>query len=210
MIRPDEVNRLRDLNSPQADALVDLCRPRVLVLARADYAAYSNNGAPETVLSYFFADGQGGSGLSRGDILRGRVYGVYASDTGGLDTDTTLRVTVNGTSTATILITRGDLGGDTIAFDAEFILRFDGGEGSTINSPSKSPFTVARSVLNARFGDTSTSPDSSSQSVADSWITATSVDGADSNLAKPVTVALTYEGTTGGLLTVYGGALEGL
>lgn len=210
MILPSEVERLRDLNSPQADALVDLCRPRVLVVTKALYAAYSNAGLAESVLSWFFTDNLGGSGLSRGDILRGRVYGVYASDSGGLDTDTTLRVTVNGTSAATLMITRADLGGDTIAFDAEFMLRFDGGEGSTINSPSKSPFTVARAILNARFGDTTTSPDSSSQAVADSWITATSVDGASVNLAKPVTVALTYEGSTGGLLTIYGGALEGM
>lgn len=210
MIRPDEVERLRDLRSADTDAHIDLCRPRVLVLAKAPYGAYSNAGAAETVLSYQFSDGQGGSGLVRGDILRGRVFGVYASDSGGVDTDTILTITVNSVATASIMITRGDLSGDAIAFDVEWMLRFDGGETSTLNSPAKQPSTLARAGMNARFGDTSTSTWSRSQAVQDSWITATNVQGTAVSLAIPVTVRLTYEGTSGGLLTVYGGALEGL
>lgn len=210
MIRPQEVERLKDLNSPQADALVDLCRPRVLVLAKAVAGAYSNVGAAETVLSYLFSNGEGGSGLARGDILRGRLFGTYASDTGGPSSDTVLTLTVNSVATASILITRPDLSGDGIAFDCEFMLRFAGGDVTTPNSPLKSPSTTASAVLKAQFGDTSTSTWSRSQAVADSWITATNVNGTAVNLAIPVNVSLTYEGTGGGLLTVYGGALEGL
>lgn len=210
MIRPAEVERLKDLNSPQADALVDLCRPRVLVVTKAKAGAYSNVGDPESVLSYAFSDGLGGSGLVRGDMLRGRVFGTYASDTGGGATDATLLITVNSAITASITITRGDLAGDVIAFDCDFLLRFDGGEVVTINSPAKQASTTVRAVINARFGDTNTSTWSRSQAVADSWITSTNVDGTNVNLAIPVTVSLVYEGTSGGLLTVYGGTMEGL
>lgn len=210
MIRPQEVERLKDLNSPQADALVDLCRPRVLVLEKAKAFAYTVVGAPEPVLSYLFSDSLGGSGLVRGDILRGRVFGTYASDSGGMDTDTILSVSVNGVATASIMITRPDLAGDVIAFDCDFMLRLAGGETSSANSPLKSPSTTASAVLKAQFGDTSTSAVSRSQAVADSWITATNVNGTAVNLAIPVRVSLNYEGTAGGLLTVYGGALEGL
>jgi hypothetical protein len=210
MIRPAEVERLKDLNSPQADALVDLCRPRVLVLTKAVYGYYTSATAADTILGYQFSDGQGGSGLQRGDMLRGRVFGTYSSDSGGMDTDAILSVSVNSVVTANIMVTRPDLSGDVIAFDCDFMLRFDGGEESTINSPLKQPSTTARALMNMRFGDTSTSTWSRSQAVQDSWITATNVDGTAVNLAIPVTVRLTFEGTPGGLLTVYGGALEGL
>lgn len=210
MILPAEIERIKDLNTASSDAMVDLCRSRVIVLAKAKYAAYSNVGAPESILSYQFSDGQVGSGLARGDMLRGRVFGTYASDTGGGTTDATLLITVNSAITASITISRGDLAGDVIAFDCDFMLRFDGGEVITLNSPTKQASTTVRAVINARFGDTNTSTWSRSQAVADSWITSTNVDGTKVNLAVPVTVSLVYEGTSGGLLTVYGGTMEGL
>lgn len=211
MILPGEVNRLRDLRSADTDAHIDLCRPRVLVVAKAPFAELSNTGSPATVLSYRFSDGQGGSGLFRGDVLRVRVFGTYSSNSGGLDTDTSLSVVVNGAAAAAILITRPDLAGNPIAFDCEAFLRFDGGEVATINSPAKQPSTRCWAVLKAQFGDGTISAVSRSQEVADSWITSTNPSGAAVNLAIPVTVSLLYEGTSGGgPLTIYGGTMEGL
>lgn len=210
MIRPQEIERIRDLNSPQADAMVDLCRPRVLVVAKAPTGSYSNDASPETVFTYRFSDGLGASGLLRGDILRLRLFGHYASDTGGVNTDAIFEVIVGGTATNRIVVNRADLGGDVIAFDADIMLRFDGGETTTLNSPLKAPSTKAYGVTNLRFGDTATSVYSRSQAVADSWITVTDVVGTSVNLAVPLSVSVTYEGTIGGLLTIYGGTMEGM
>lgn len=210
MILPAERERIRDLRTREAEAHIDLCQVRAITLAKAAYASYSNSGSPEPVLSYMFTDGFGGSGLQRGDIIRCRVFGTYSSDTSGVDTDVVMSVVVNSVTSASIMITRGDLSGDLIAFDCEFWLRLQGGEGKTINSPSKSSSTLGFTLLRATFGDTSTSTWSRSQSVQDSWITSTDVVGTAINLAIPVNVQLKYEGTTGGNLTIYGGALEGL
>ena len=210
MITKQEIDRLRDLANANADAMIDTARPRVLVVEKAPRGAYSNVSSPETILSHQFSDVTGGSGLLRGDLLRGRVFGTYASDTGGLDTDTTLILSVNGTELGRILVTRGDLGGDTIAFDCDFVIRINGVDLLSRNNPAQSPSTSMWATINARFGNTDTTPSSVSQAVADSWITSTSVDGAPVNLAIPLGLALQYEGTAGGLLTIYGGMLEGL
>lgn len=210
MILPSEYERIRDLRTKEADAHIDLCKIRVVTLAKAAFASYTNNGAPEPILSNFFTDSLGGSGLLRGDIIRGRVFGTYASDTSGADTDTILSVVINSVTAASVMITRPDLSGDLIAFDCDFMLRLQGGENVTINSPAKTSSTTAFCVLRATFGDTSTSSWSRSQGVQDSWITSTDTTGSAVNLALPVSVQLKYEGTTGGNLTIYGGVLEGL
>lgn len=210
MIIPSEIERIRVLRTQEANAFIDLSGARVTTLTKAPFAAYSNAGSAEDVLAYQFSDGLGGSGLVRGDVIRGRVFGTYASDTSGGDTDAILSVVINGATAASIMITRTDLAGDVIAFDCDFLLRLQGGEGKTINSPAKSASTLAFCLLRATFGDQSTSTWSRSQSVQDSWITATDPVGAAVNLGIPVGLQLKYEGTTGGLLTIYGGAMEGL
>ncbi len=210
MITRQEIDRYRDLATQNADAMIDTARSRVLVLYKAPRGAYSNVAAAENIMSYLFWDGQSGSGLIRGDLLRGRVWGTYASDSGGLDTDTTLILSMNGNELGRILITRGDLGGDTIAFDCDFVVRVDGVDLLSRNNPAQAPSTTLWATINARFGNTDTTPSSVSQSVTDSWITSTSVDGVPVSLAIPLGLALQYEGTSGGLLTIYGGMLEGL
>lgn len=210
MILPSEIERIRDLRTKEAEAHINLCGSRVVVVSKAPYASYTNNGAAEQILGNLFSDSLGGSGLVRGDIIRGEVFGTYASDTSGADTDTILSVVVNGVTAGSIMITRTDLSGDLIAFRCSFLLRFQGGENVTINSPAKSSSTIAHCVISAQFGDLSTSTWSRSQGVQDSWITSTDAIGAAVNLAIPVNVQLKYEGTTGGNLTIYGGALEGL
>lgn len=210
MITKPEIDRYRDLSTQNADAMIDTARSRVLVLAKAPRGAYSNVGSPENILYYLVSDGQGGSGLIRGDLLRGRLWGTYASDSGGGNTDTALSLIVNNTALGSLLITRADLAGDVIAFDCEFAIRVDGVDLLSRNNPAQSPATTMWATLKAQFGDTNTTPSSVSQAVQDSWITSTSVDGVPVSLAIPLGLSLQYEGTAGGLLTIYGGMLEGL
>lgn len=210
MIRPQEVERLKDLNSPQADALVDLCRPRVLVVAKAPYAQIVGGGAESELLSFLFSDGLGSSGLLPGDVIRGEVFGTFTNDNVA-GTIHEFGVKLGAQTLAAITYTQADLALTQVSWRARFVIRLQGGEGQTINSPAKQASTTAQCYLSIDVGDTGAGLYSVSQALSGAFVTVTDPTLLTTvNLAVPLSVKLRTAVPTDATLTIYGGAMEGL
>lgn len=208
MITPQEIERLRDLNSPQADALIDTCRPRVVVVAKSPYMELVGPSDPTDLLSYRFSDRLGYSGLLPGDIVRGEVFGTFSN---AATTNHDVYVTVGTVRVAQIVYTQTDLSGAVVSWRARFVLRFRGGENQTINSPAKSAATSVQCYLAIDVGDDSASLYSVSQSLASAYVTVTDPTLDSSiNLAEPLSVYMRTATPADSTLVIYGGAMEGL
>lgn len=210
MIRPREVERLKDLNSPQADALVDLCRPRVLVLAKAVEQTIPTAVVTD-VIAYKFSDGLGGSGLSRGDIIRGEVWGYWSVDSGGVDRAFTFQLLTAGTTFAYITALLPDTITDPCAFTLSYFLRIRGGETASLNSAMKSPDAGVYAGIHLTLGDRQFDPTTtSSQVIVPAYITTSAPVTGSINLAAPLSIRLQAEHEVDSTLVIYGGYMEGL
>jgi hypothetical protein len=210
MIRPDEINRLRDLRSADTDAHIDLCRPRVLVLAKAVEQTIPPSAATD-VIAYGFSDGSGGSGLVRGDIIRGEVWGYWAVDSGGMDRGFTFQILTAGTTFAYISALLPDTVGDPCAFTLTYFLRIRGGETSTLNSPLKSSTAGVYAGIHLTLGDRQFDPTTtSSQVIVPAYITTSAPVTGSVNLAAPLSIKLQAEHEVDSTLVIYGGYMEGL
>lgn len=211
MLLPSELNRLRDLATTNADAIADVARPRSLIVAKAPAMTYTSASTIFELVRAAFTDRQGYSGLQRGDLVRGELFGVYTSNTGGPGSQPELRVLFGAATVAHLRLSIADLGGNTVSWRYSFVLRIDGGEDQTINSPSKSSEALIFAAQDFVLGDTGLVPGSVSQLVASHHTTSTDPTTAFSvSLSQPITVSVMYNPDTDTQLTVYGGVMEGL
>lgn len=215
MILPSEVDRLRDLDASIADALIEACRNRPLILAKAQFGAFNPSTigtAPTDIFSYRFSGAINGvPDVRKSDVLRGHVFGTFDSDTGGAPVLSTLELIVNGSVSASLAFNIADTATAKcallIGFDVVYV-----GRAPDSNSVISSPDTYHLGQLRVKLGDTSIGPDTLSQyeDNANQYI-GTSAGGININLTKPHSVALRL--TLDGLeqtFTIYGGTLEGL
>ena len=210
MIRPDEINRLRDLRSADTDAHIDLCRPRVLVLAKAVEQTIPAGSAAE-VIAYKFSDGLGGSGLARGDIIRGEVWGYWSVDSGGADRVFTFQILTAGTTFAYISALLPDTVADPCAFTLTYFLRLQGGETTSINSAMKSPDAGVYAGMQLTLGDRQFDPTTtSSQVIVPAYITTSAPVTGSVNLAAPLSIKVQADHEADSTLVIYGGYMEGL
>lgn len=208
MIRPDEVERTKDLGTASSNAIVDLCRPRALVLAKAPEQAVPLS-QDITLIEYRFSDGQGGSGLARGDIIRGEIWGRWSVD--GTVPNFTFTVVAAGQVMARIIAMLVDTAGDTCAFSLTYFVRLEGGEDSTLNSPAKGNAAAVRSGMRASFGDNFADPQTiSSQVILPEYITVSTPTPSPPsiNLAAPLSIKVQLN--TKSSCQIYGGYMEGL
>lgn len=210
MILPSEINRLRDLRSADTDAHIDLCRPRVVVLSRAPKGVYPGID-PVNLVEYRFSDGQGGSGLQRGDIIRGSVFGVFTANTGGGNYSYELRVFAGIATFAQTVVLQPDLAGANVAWELAFEVRIDGGEGVTINSPNRKDSADFYARMDLKIGDSNASLYSVSEQQVLSYMTVTDPTlSAPQSLAAPLSVGVRYLPGVDTQLTIWGGEMEGL
>lgn len=208
MITPPEIERLRDLNSPQADAIIDTCRPRVVVVSKAPYQQLVGPSDPAQLLTYRFSDKLGGSGLLPGDVVRGEVFGTFVNSA---STNHDVYVLAGTKRIAQIVYTQTDLFSSVVSWRARFVLRFQGGENQTINSPAKKSDTPVQCYLAIDVGDPSSGLYSVSQALAAAYVTVTDpLLDSTVNLAQPLSVTLQTAMPADSTLVIYGGAMEGL